>query len=66
MKPFLVRGTVRESPYMNDATHFEDMRLVMAHDAEEAKAKFEAWWENKSSPYSVSYYVSGEVVETIE
>lgn len=63
---FLVKGTVRYTPYMGDTKVFEDLRLVKAASAGEAERKYEAWWEAKSSDYSHSYHASGEVLETVE
>ncbi len=66
MTMFLVKGSVRYTPYMGDTTVFDDMRLVIAADAAEAERKYEAWWDAKSSDYSQSYYASGTVLETVE
>ena len=40
MSPFLVKGTVYRTHYMDDTTSFEDIRLVMANDTAEALQKF--------------------------
>lgn len=66
MNYFLVKGRVHERPYMGDERTYEETRLVKADDEEDAKYKFEMYWENKSSEYSVSYYCYAQALETIE
>ncbi len=67
MEYFLVKGTVFVTQYMGKTTNFEDIRLVKAHHWSEAQEKFEKYWENQTSEYSVYYRADGiEVLETIE
>jgi hypothetical protein len=66
MKYFLAKANVRQYAYMGEHTTSEDIRLVVAENAVEAWAKYEAYWENKSVEYSITYYVSGFIEDTIE
>ncbi len=68
MKIFLVRGNVERSRYMHDRPEkFDDFRLVYALSDFEAIDKWQAYWEDKSSPYDV-YYIARcfEAAEAIE
>ena len=65
MSPFLVKGTVYRTHYMDDTTSFEDIRLVMADDMAEALQKFHDFWACKTDEYSVYYRADGTVMETI-
>lgn len=65
MEYFLVRGTVYKTAYMGDEKVFDDIRLVKANTAEEAKQKYEDYWQNQTIEYSVYYYATGHVEETI-
>jgi hypothetical protein len=67
MEKFLIKGEIRISEYMNDEVNLkDDMRFVVATDEKEARAKYEAWWEAKTSEYEIYYRVCwSEVVETI-
>ena len=66
MDVFLVKGSIRYTPYMGDTEIFDDIRLVKANTATEAEEKYQSWWEAKSSEYSHSYWASSEVLETVE
>ena len=55
MNLYLVQGVVYSTPYMGDTQVDNVTRLVRAEDAASAMAKFEAYYENKSEPYSHSY-----------
>lgn len=65
MEYFLVRGTVYKTPYMGDEEIFDDIRLVKAETTEEAQQKYEDYWLAQTSEYSVYYYATGYVEETI-
>jgi hypothetical protein len=66
MIPFIVKGTVRVTPYMDDYPFaVEDIRIVMAVDADEARAKYQDYWDQKTEEYSIYYHADGEVMETI-
>lgn len=66
-KIFLVRCNVVRKPYMGDDRIIDDMRLVIADNADEAKDKYEKWWHDKTVEYSVYYTAFGaNVIETIE
>lgn len=66
-KPFLVRCNVIRKPYMGDDRYIDDVRLVIAENAEDAKQKYEDWWHGKTEEYSVYYSAFGATVtETIE
>lgn len=62
---FLVKGQITRSEYMADEKTWTDMRLVMAHNAEEAAHKYEKYWEDKTDEYSHYYHVTCEVQETL-
>lgn len=67
MKYFLAKAEVRQYEYLGSRTTFEDTHLVIAENSDEAWAKYEAYWENKSERYSITYsVVSGYIEETIE
>jgi hypothetical protein len=65
MIPFIVKGTVRVTPYMGDTYNVDDIRIVMAVDADEARAKYQDHWDQKTEEYSIYYHADGEVMETI-
>lgn len=66
-KIFIVRCNVIRKPYMGDNQIIDDVRLVIADNADEAKDKYEKWWHDKSEDYSVYYTAYGSsVTETIE
>ena len=65
MIPFIVIGDVHKTPYMGDTTVFEDFRIVMADNKDEAMEKYEKYWEEKSEDYSITYTVYAYVKETI-
>ena len=53
---WLVQGTVSVSHYMQDGREQQVETLVVVADSEqEARDKFVAHWESKTSAYSVSY-----------
>jgi hypothetical protein len=64
---FIVKASITRQDYMEDARKpVDDIRPVYAKDAEEAEAKYLAYWEAQESSYSISYRVSiREVVEPI-
>ena len=63
---YLVQAVVEVAEYMNDSRMVDDSRLVRALSVEEARQKYENYWEGRTEPYSVSYYVvSCHVMETI-
>jgi len=69
MEYWLVRGRIRYRAYMNEdkPSYIEDMKMVKASNKEEAKFKFQEYWDNKTDRYSVYYDVErSEVVEIIE
>jgi hypothetical protein len=65
MEYFLVKGTVRKILYMGTDTSFQDIRLVKADSPDQAERKFQNYWEDKTSEYSVYYHACGEAQETI-
>ena len=66
MIPYIVKGTVSITPYMNDTYTVEDIRIVMANNTAEAYDKYQDYWERKTSEYSIYYHADGIVMETIE
>jgi hypothetical protein len=65
MIPYIVKGSVYVSPYMGDTYTVEDIRIVMAADEEDARLKYEDYWNDKTDEYSVYYRVNCTVMETI-
>ncbi len=65
MIPYIVKGTVYHTPYMGDSTRFEDIRIVMAQDEDDARLKYQDYWEQKNEHYSDYYRVDCTVMETI-
>jgi hypothetical protein len=66
MEIWLVKGTVCKTEYMGDEHRFDDVRLVKAWTSNQAREKFEQFWESKTDEYSVYYRVGKcEVKETI-
>ena len=65
MESFLVKGKVYKTLYMGDETSFEDIRLVKADSLGEAERKYQNYWEEQTSEYSVYYHAYGEAQETI-
>ena len=66
MEYFLVKGRVYETPYMGDEYSYKDTRLVRAYSAEEAKVKYEDYWENRSEDYVADCYATVlKVTETL-
>ena len=67
MIPFIVKGTIEVEPYMSDTSHcFEDIRIVIANDPEEAENKYERFWEQQDDQYGDSCFIMGcEVMETL-
>lgn len=65
MIPYIVRGTVSVTPYMDDTYEMEDIRIVMANDAAEAYSKYQDYWRQKTSEYSIYYHADCEVMETL-
>lgn len=64
---FLVKATIHITQYMGKETKEQDIRLVKANSADEARLKYETYWTNKTHEYSVYYSVwYVEVMETIE
>ena len=67
MIPFIVKGTIDIIPHdRNDSYSFEDIRIVMAVDQEDAENKYEKYWEHQEDKYSdVCNIISFEVMETL-
>ena len=65
MIPFLVKGTVDITHYMCDTESYEDIRIVMATNEDEALQKFQNFWDCKTEEYDVYYCADGKVMETI-
>jgi hypothetical protein len=65
MIPYIVRGTVSVTVYEGDTYDVDDIRIVMAVDATEARDKYHDYWERKTVEYSTYYHADGEVMETI-
>lgn len=65
MIPYIVKGTVYVTPYMGDTYTVEDIRIVMANDEDDAKLKYDEYWNDKTDEYSVYYRVSCTVMETV-
>ena len=67
MNYYLVRGIVKISRYMaGQDEESEFYHLVVAENSQQAGEKFKAYYEAKTSEYSVYYSVSDyEVMETI-
>jgi len=65
MIPYIVRGTVYVTPYMDETYEIEDMRVVIAKDGAEAYTKYQDYWKSKSEEYSIYYSAEGQVMETI-
>jgi len=67
MIPFIVKGTIDIIPHdRNDSYSFEDIRIVMAVDQEDAENKYEKYWEHQEDKYSdVCSIISFEVMETL-
>ena len=65
MIPYIVKGTVSVTPYMDENYEIEDIRIVMADDTAEAYTKYQDYWQRKTEEYSIYYYANIEVMETI-
>ena len=67
MIPFIVKGTIDIIPHdRNDSYSFEDIRIVMAVDQEDAENKYEKYWGHQEDKYSdVCNIISFEVMETL-
>jgi accessory colonization factor AcfC len=65
MIPFIVIADVHKKPYMEQTVVYEDMRIVMASNEEEAMQKYQEYWTSKSVEYSTTYTVYGYARETI-
>ena len=65
MIPYIVRGTVSVTPYMGETYKMEDIRIVMANDTAEAYTKYQDYWRQKTSGYSIYYHADCEVMETL-
>ena len=64
MKLYLVNGKVTKTEYMGTPKQGYEDRIVWAHSDKEARDKFVHHFDEKSEPYSVSYYA--EVVSVNE
>lgn len=63
---YLVKGTIAVTPYMCDRVTYEETRLVEAETSDQARLKFDTYWESKTDAYSIYYHVTScEVLETI-
>ena len=65
MIPYIVKGTVTVTPYMDDTYKIEDIRIVVAGDTAEAYTKYQDYWQRKTEEYSIYYHAECEVMETI-
>lgn len=66
MIPYIVKGSVYISPYMGDPYRMEDIRIVMANDADEARSKYQGYWRDKTEvEYGTYYHADCTVMETI-
>lgn len=66
MIPYIVKCSISVSPYMNDPYEIDDIRIVMAADEQEAREKYEKYWSDQTSEYSIYYNAFGcTVMETI-
>jgi hypothetical protein len=65
MIPYIVKGTVTVTPYMDDTYKIEDIRIVVAGDTAEAYTKYQDYWQRKTEEYSIYYHADCEVMETI-
>jgi hypothetical protein len=66
METFLVEIRVRVSDYGGKEEKFTTMRLVRAHDKEEAETKAEHYFERKTVEYETYYHANAVVYDTIE
>jgi hypothetical protein len=64
---FLVSASIRVAEYMSDYDSFiEENRIVMACDLEEAREKYNSYWEEQSTSYGTSYSVYySKITETL-
>jgi hypothetical protein len=58
VKLFLAKGEISRRPYEGESEEIKDTQLVWAETWEEAKAKYKAYWDDRNSSYSVSYWVN--------
>ena len=65
MIPFIIKGTVSVTPYEGDTYDVEDIRIVMAENADQARTKYCEYWRSKTEEYSIYYSVYCDVMETI-
>ena len=66
MNFYLVKGRVDKTKYEGEKTSFEDIRLVKANSIEEAKQKYEAYWEAQTVKYDHYYQAWCDVLETVD
>lgn len=57
----LAKGQISCGPYMGDEKVFTHLTFVIADDMEQARSKYKAYWEAKTSKYGISM----EIMETI-
>lgn len=64
MKPYLVKGIIKELGYMADSElTTKEYRIVMANNINEALEKYENYWESKNVEYGVSYRIGQVYIE---
>lgn len=64
MKPYLVKGIIKELGYMADSElTTKEYRIVMANNINEALEKYEKYWESKNVEYGVSYRIGQVYIE---
>lgn len=64
MKPYLVKGIIKELGYMADSElTTKEYRIVMANNINEALEKYENYWESKNIEYGVSYRIGQAYIE---
>lgn len=57
LKLFLASGRVRISHYGGGEEDYEILRLVRARDHDDAKKKFDSYYESKTVKYTVTYTI---------
>ena len=65
MIPYIVKGTVYVTPYMGNTHSTDDIRIVVAQNEEDARLKYEKYWNDKTVEYSIYYRTDFEVTETL-
>lgn len=66
MIPYIVRADIRHSSYMSEEDReFDDIRIVMAENEDEAREKYQKYWEDQNLEYCQHFYVQSQVMETV-